>query len=319
MPGTAETRSPVILVVGASGFLGRRVCRQLKAGGHSFVATSLSAGVDLTDEHQADRLFRETRPEIVLNCAAYVGGIQFGYKHQAELFRNNLRMTINLLEGSARYGIRRLVNPIANCAYPGAATRFREDEFWDGPLHESVMTYGFARKASWVGAWAYAQQYALDTLNLVFSNMYGPEDHFDEERSHALGALIMKFAKAKEQNFPQVVVWGSGSPVREWLHVDDGAEAMIRGMYVSRTTDLVNVGVGKGISVIEMAQLIKTAIGYRGEIVLDKTKPDGAPYKTVDGSRGQRLLDWSPTRSFHEGLRETVEWYLETQRNVATT
>ncbi len=300
-----------ILVTGATGFLGRRVTRQLDAAGHKFSATSLSLGTDLTDSEQTFELFEKIKPEIVLNCAAYVGGIQFGYKHHAEIFRNNLLMTINLLEAAAATKVQRIVNPIANCAYPGAATLFREDEFWDGPLHESVMTYGFVRKASWVGAWAYAQQYGLDVLNLVFSNMYGPQDHFDEERSHALGALIMKFAMAKRLGQPEVVVWGSGSPVREWLHVDDGAEAMIRGMYVPRTTDVINIGVGKGISVLDMAQLIKAAIGYEGQIVLDRTKPDGAPYKTVDGSRGKRLLGWSPTRDFREGVRETVRWYIE--------
>jgi GDP-L-fucose synthase len=172
------------------------------------------------------------------------------------------------------------------------------------------MTYGFVRKASWVGASAYGKQYGLDVLNLVLSNMYGPEDHFEEERSHALGALIMKFVQAKQNQTSEVVVWGSGKPVREWLHVDDGAEAMVRGMHAPSTPDIVNIGVGKGISILDMALLIKDAVGYEGNVVLDTTKPDGAPYKTVDGSKGQKLLGWAPTRSFRDGIRESVAWYM---------
>jgi GDP-L-fucose synthase len=305
----------MILVTGATGFLGKRVCRQLEAAGLDHQRTALSMGLDLRDRDKTLAFFERNKPEFVLNCAAYVGGIQFGYKHPAELFDNNLRMTLSLLEACQTSGVKRVVNPISNCAYPGAATLFKEREFWDGPLHESVMVYGFARKASWVGSWAYAQQYGLDVLNIILSNMYGPEDHFEEERSHALGALIMKFVKAKETGAPQVTVWGSGAPVREWLHVDDGAEAMVRGMHVPGTVDPINIGVGRGISILEMAKLIRDLVGYTGELVLDPSKPDGAPYKTVDGSMGAERFGWLPSRDFRQGVRETVEWYIANGRS----
>ena len=247
----------MILVTGATGFLGKRICLLLNAQGISYTPTSLSLGTDLRDLEATEALFEQVKPIQVLNCAAYVGGIQFGYKHSAELFHNNLLMTINLLSAANKTDVKRIVNPISNCAYPAEATFFKEEEFWSGPLHESVLVYGFARKASWVGAWAYQKQYGLDVINLILSNMYGPEDHFQEERSHALGALIMKMVRAKEQEQPEVVVWGSGKPVREWLHVDDGAEAMIRGLSANPTVDPVNVGVGQGISIWDMALLIK--------------------------------------------------------------
>ena len=300
----------MILVTGATGFLGKRVCRALDARGLSYLPTSLSLGCDLRDRAAATRVFKEVRPAYVLNCAAYVGGIQFGYEHPAELFSNNIAMTANLLEACREFQVQRMVNPISNCAYPARAKLFKEDEFWDGPLHESVMVYGFVRKASWVGAWAYAKQFGVDVLNLIFSNMYGPGDHFEEERSHALGALIMKISNAKRQNLPHVLVWGTGKPVREWLHVDDGAEAMVRGLDAAPTLGPVNVGVGKGISIIEMAEMIKRLVGYDGQIRLDPTKPDGAAYKTVDGKRGAELLGWSPRVSFEEGVKATVDWYL---------
>lgn len=300
----------MILVTGATGFLGKRVCKKLEEKGIKFVKTSLSLGIDLRNKEEVFKLFGEIKPAYVLNCAAYVGGIQFGYKHPAELFTNNLLMTINLLEACKEFGVKRIVNPISNCAYPAKATLFKEDEFWDGALHESVMVYGFARKASWIGSWGYAKQYGVDSINLILSNMYGPEDHFEEERSHALGALIMKFVKAKENNEPFVNVWGSGKPVREWLHVDDGAEAMVRGLNVESHIEPINIGVAKGISIIEMAEFIKKHTGYKGEIKLDPTKPDGAPYKTVDGSKGEKLLNWKPTIDFDNGVKDTIEWYL---------
>ena len=300
----------MILVTGSSGFLGKRVCQLLSNQGRDYCTTSLSLGLDLRDRQATLDYFREVRPNFVINCAAYVGGIQFGYKHPAELFHNNLQITLNLLEACKEIRVKRMVNPISNCSYPGKATFFKEDEYWDGPLHQSVMVYGFVRKASWVGAWAYAKQYDLDVLNLIFSNMYGPEDHFEEERSHALGALIMKIVEAKKNNEPEVVVWGSGCPVREWLHVDDAAEAMVRGLEIIKTDEIVNIGVGRGISIIEMANLIKENVGYQGYLRLDKSKSDGAPFKTVDGSLGKKLFNWEPSRDLVKGIKDTIEWYL---------
>jgi GDP-L-fucose synthase len=301
----------MILVTGCTGFLGKRVCRQLESNALPYLGISRQNGPDLRDLQATLRFFSENRPSKIINCAAFVGGIQFGYKHPAELFHNNLQMTLNLLEVAQASKVQRIVNPISNCSYPGAATFFTEDKFWDGPLHESVMVYGFARKASWVGAWAYAKQYGLDVINLILSNMYGPEDHFEEERSHALGALIMKIVRAKQTGQEQVIVWGSGKPVREWLHVDDGAEAMLRSLNVPPYVDPINIGVGKGISIWEMATLIKDLVGYEGELVLDTSKPDGASYKTVDGSRGAKHFGWSPKRDFKQGVAEAIQWYVE--------
>lgn len=299
----------MIVVTGATGFLGKRVCHHLRAKGMAFTPTSLSRGLDLRDRDRTLAFFTDLRPDVILNCAAYVGGIQFGYKHPAELFHNNLHMTLNLLEAARDCAVRRFVNPISNCAYPGEATVFREDEFWEGPLHESVMVYGLVRKVSWAGSWAYTKQHGLDVINLILSNMYGPEDHFEEERSHALGALIMKIVNAKRSGQEEVVVWGSGAPVREWLHVDDGAEAMVRAMEVEPCIDPINIGVQKGVSIVEMAELIRSLAGYEGRLILDRSKPDGAPHKTVDGSRGRMHFKWQPNRSFRDGVAETIRWY----------
>lgn len=301
----------MILVTGATGFLGKRVCRQLEKRDETFYRTSLSLGTDLRDERNTFELFEKVKPEYVLHCASYVGGIQFGLKHSGELFRNNMLMETSLLEACRKYQVKRLVNPISNCAYPGEATYFKESEFWNGPLHESVLIYGMVRKMSYIGAVAYQQQYGVDTVNLILSNMYGPEDHFEEERSHALGALIMKMVKAKREEKPKVTVWGTGKPVREWLYVDDGAQAMIRAIDIDPYINPINIGIGKGISIKDMAFLIKEIVGYEGKLVFDPTKIDGAPYKTVDGALGENKLHWKPEKDFRQGVTETIEWYME--------
>jgi GDP-L-fucose synthase len=299
----------MILVTGSTGFLGKRLSKKLEQCNVVFTGTSLSMGVDLRDSGQCDKLFNAAKPDIVLHCASYVGGIQFGLKHQAEMFKNNLLMSVNLFEACIKYKVKRLVNPISNCAYPGEAAVFKENKFWDGPLHESVLTYGMVRKITQIGAIAYKSQYELDTINLILSNMYGPEDHFEEERSHALGALVMKMVEAKRKEQDSVVVWGTGKPVREWLYVDDGAEAMIRACDIPPYDDIINIGVTKGISIKEMAELIQKIVGYKGKLIFDTTKPDGALYKTVDGTLGKRLLGWQPETRFEDGIRNTVDWY----------
>tara|TARA_Y100001970_G_C14258763_1_gene877775 strand:+ start:11017 stop:11949 length:933 start_codon:yes stop_codon:yes gene_type:complete len=299
----------MILVLGATGFLGKRVIKKLEESNVSYHASSLSLGCDLMNYDDTNDLFKMINPQYVINCSAFVGGIDFGYTYPADLFLKNTMMTVNILEASKNQGIKRLINPISNCAYPGEASLFKESEFWNGPLHESVQVYGSVRKLSTIGSWAYAKQHNLDVMNLILSNMYGPGDHFEEKRSHALGALIMKMVKARIEEEEEVVVWGTGLPVREWLFVDDGAESLIRGLDIPKSLDPINIGVGKGISIRELANLIKSETRYEGNLVFDETKPDGAPFKTVDGSIGKNIFNWSPEKDFIEGIKETVKWY----------
>jgi len=299
-----------ILVAGGTGFVGKRVIRKLEERGANYLSTSLSKGTDFRNFEATKEYFDKEKPDFVINCAAFVGGVMFGIKRPGEIFFNNTLMAANLMEAARLSGVERFINPISNCTYPGKATYFKEDEWWDGPMHESVVAYATVRKASWLQGWAYKQQYGFDSIHLILPNMYGPGDHFEEVRSHVLGALIMKFIEAKENNKPEVIVWGTGKPIREWLYIDDGAEALIKALEIKDIIDPVNIGVGEGISIIDLANLIKEAVGFEGRIVMDETKPDGAMCKIMDNERMKKIFSgWQPQIGLKEGIKYTIEDY----------
>lgn len=289
--------------------MGKNVVEKLKEKNFEFSAFSLTDGWDFRDFNRTKDLLDREKPDAVINCAAFVGGIQFGIKRPGEIFFNNILISTYLMEASRLAGVKRFVNPISNCTYPANLTNFREEDWWSGPFHESVLAYGMARKASWVQGWAYKKQYGFGSVHLILPSMYGPFDGFDEIRSHALTALIMKFVEAKRNNSPEVIVWGTGSPIREWLFVEDGAELLLRALRVEPFVEPINVGRGEGISILALAELIKEIVGYKGRITLDKTKPDGVACKVSDVAKMQKVFNWFPPTGLEEGLRKTISWY----------
>jgi len=301
----------MILVLGSTGFLGSNVCRLLDRSGAEYEGASLSTGVDLRKFADVDELFSAIKPTVVINCASYVGGLQFGLAHPTELFTNNLKMALNIYQALEKHSIPKIINPISNCTYPGSASLFKVDEWWDGPMHDSVLIYGFTKKALWVASQAYKTEFGIISNNIILPNMYGIGDHKDELRAHALGALITKFVKAKVEGSSQVIVWGTGAPVREWLNVLDGAQALIRSIPIELGQDPVNVGRGEGISIKDLAYKIREIVDVDCEIFFDLTKPDGAPMKTIDGATGANKLGWSPEIDLDVGLRDTISSYLK--------
>lgn len=301
----------MILVLGSTGFLGGSVCQLLDKNSIDYSGASLSTGVDLRKFKDVDELFGIVEPSVVINCASYVGGLQFGLAHPTELFTNNLKIALNIYQALEKHSIPKIINPISNCTYPGSASLFKVDEWWNGPMHDSVLIYGFTKKALWVASQAYKTEFNIISNNIILPNMYGIGDHKDELRAHALGALITKFIKAKIDGKPQVVVWGTGAPVREWLNVLDGAQALIRSISIELGSDPINVGRGEGISIKELAYKIREIVDVDCDIVFDFSKPDGAPMKTIDGTTGARKLGWSPEIDLETGLRETISSYLE--------
>lgn len=301
-----------ILLLGATGFLGKRIVKKFETLDIDYIPISKSLGYDLREKEDFEKVFLENSDvKIIFNAAAFVGGIQFVHKHMAEIYFNNSLINTYLFELAYKYNIQRIVNPISNCSYPrDLFSAFKEDDWWNGELDESVFVYGFVRKASYVQSWAYYKQYGLETINLIVPNMYGPEDHFDAERSHALGALIMRMYEAKKNNDKEFIVWGSGKPIREWLYVDDCVDAMVRSIGIPFTEKPINIGVGYGISIKELAELIKNELNYNGTLVFDATKPDGAPYKVMNVDKCKSVFNWVPSTTINDGVKKTIEWYL---------
>ena len=300
-----------VLVVGSKGFLGSWVKKMLLADtNHEILEISGKESLDITKIEDLQNFVSKHKPEAIINCAAFVGGISYGYKYPARLLYENSKIALNLYEISRKNDVGILINPISNCAYPGHLTTYVESQFYDGPPHESVYNYGIAKRLSVDLGNGYFEQYKFSSANVVLSNMYGPEDHFDIERSHALGALVKKICDAKINNIQKVEIWGSGKPIREWLYVQDGANALIKSLDLEKGHHFFNVGVQKGIAIIDLANTIKKIVNWDGEFFYNADKPDGVYEKKVDGSKGESKLNWMPDIDLEYGIEKTVEWYM---------
>lgn len=254
----------------------------------------------------------------MINSAAHVGGIAYNALKPIKIYEDNLMIGFNLIKASFEAKIRKFVNIMPNCTYPGVAELYKEDDWWSGAMHETVLTYGMPRKTLWVHAWTFKKKYDFNTIHLVLPNLYGPRDHFDPIRSHALGALIKKIVDAKLEGKKTIEIWGTGRPIREWGYVEDAAEGIVLAMKKYDDIEIMNIGEGKGYTIKEIAYMIKDAVNWHGEFVFNTLKPDGAPKKILDVSKMKSVLGWEPKIDIKEGILKTVEWYIENRDKTCT-
>jgi GDP-L-fucose synthase len=265
--------------------------------------------LDLMDQKGVDQWFREHKVDQVYMAAAKVGGIHANDTYPAEFIHDNLVMQTNLIQAAWQYGVEKLLFLGSSCIYPKLAPQpIAEDSLLTGPLEPTNEWYAIAKIAGIKMCQAYRKQYGFDAIAAMPTNLYGPGDNFDLENSHVLPALIRKFHEAKEAGDSSVTVWGTGSPRREFLHVDDLADACVFLMQNYSSAEIVNVGWGRDISIAELAETVRNIVGFDGEIVYDTSKPDGTPRKLLDTSR-LRTLGWSPSISLADGIRGTYDWY----------
>ncbi len=266
--------------------------------------------VNLLDREAVEHFLRSFKPNVVIHAAALCGGIGMNRARPAEMFHANLMMGVPLMEACRRNDVDKFVALGTICAYPKyAGVPFSESEMWDGYPEETNAPYGLAKKMLLVQAQAYRAQYGFNAIYLLPANLYGPGDHFDLENSHVIPAMIRKFTEAVERGHDCVVLWGDGSPTREFLYVADAARAIVAASGKYDGPDPVNIGSGMSISIVDLAVKIAALCGYSGKIVWDDSRPNGQPRRCLDTRRALRLFGWEATTSFDSGLKATVEWY----------
>jgi GDP-L-fucose synthase len=296
------------LVTGGGGFLGSHLVERLEGSGHD-VTVARRRDYDLTRWDDAERLFEESRPELVFHLAAEVGGIGANRANPGRYWYANLMMGAHVLELARLHGVQKVVIAGTVCAYPKfTPVPFREDELWNGYPEETNAPYGVAKKAVLVGAQAYREQYGLDAIFLLPANLYGPRDNFDLHTSHVIPALIRKMVEAQDG---EVVLWGDGSPTREFLYVDDCAAGLALAAERYDGGEPVNLGTGVETSIRELAETIADLTGFDGEIVWDTSMPNGQPRRSLDASRAKELFGFEAGTTLRDGLERTVSWYRE--------
>lgn len=302
-----------VLVTGGGGFVGSHLVERLRAlGADPFVARHKD--FDLTRQADVERLYAESRPRVVMHLAAEVGGIGANRASPGRFFYANAMMGVMMIEEARRAGVEKFVQVGTVCAYPKyTRVPFREEDLWTGYPEETNAPYGIAKKALLVQLQAYRQQYGMNGIYLLPTNLYGPRDNFDPRTSHVIPALIRRMAEARRDGLPELPVWGTGNASREFLYVDDAARGLLLAAEHYDGAEPVNVGIGNEIRISDLAGLIAQLVGYEGRLVFDPTQPDGQPRRSLDTRRARELFGFRARTGIREGLRQTVDWYLAGQ------
>src|SRR5882724_3302897 len=303
-------KSEKIFVAGHQGMVGSALIRGLETAGFNKLIKRDRSELDLGDSEAVTKFFRNEKPEVVIFAAAKVGGIKANNEQPVEFLLENLRLQNNVIAAAHESGVRKLLFLGSSCIYPKLAPQpIPESALLSGPLEPTNEAYAIAKIAGIKLCQAYHREYGANFVSAMPTNLYGPNDNFDLETSHVLAALVRKAHEAKAQNEKQLIVWGTGKPRREFLHVDDLAAACLLLLEKYDSPEIINIGCGEDVTIRELAELICEVIGFDGKLVWDKTKPDGTPRKLLDVTR-IRKLGWQPTIPLRKGIAQTYEWFL---------
>ena len=301
-----------VVVTGGAGFLGSFVVEKLRQRGCREIVVPRSKDYNLVEMEMVKRLYKDSQPDMVIHLAARVGGIGANQANPGKFFYDNLMMGAQLMEIGRQVGLKKFIATATICAYPKfTPVPFKEENLWNGYPEEINAPYGLAKKTLLVQSQAYRQQYGFNSVVLFPVNLYGPRDNFDLETSHVIPALIKKCLKGKVDAEPSITVWGTGTPTREFLYVEDAAEGILLAAEYYDKSEPVNLGAGFEISIHDLVDLIVKLTGFSGKIVWDTSKPDGQPRRCLDTARAFKEFGFKAKTSFEDGLRKTIEWYRE--------
>jgi len=299
-----------VLVTGGAGFLGAPIVELLR---HNGAEVFVPRKRDYNLIHLSDglRCFAEHRPEIVIHSAAFYGGIWINQMYPAQIYYENLMMAANVIEACRLSDVKKFVGIGTACSYPGYLTgELNEKDLWNGEVHDTVRNYGTVKKMMQLQCWAYKKQYGFNGIHLILTNLYGPGDTYNPDRSHVVAALIRKFVEAKQRSDATVEIWGTGRPIREFLYVHDAAAAIVCAAEMCDDVEPMNIGTGIGTSIRELAETTQAVSGFAGQLTWNTEKPDGQMKKILDVRKMKNVLQWEPPTSLRDGLAQTIEWYI---------
>lgn len=313
----AISKTDRIAVTGGGGFLGSFVLEQLAQRGYLNVISVRRKDFDLTHEADADRLYSQLKPDVVLHLAAEVGGIGANRENPGRYFFANMAMGLHLIEGARRHGVKKFVQTGTICAYPNLTpVPFKEENLWNGYPEVTNAPYGIAKKSLLVMCQGYRQQYGLNAIYLLPVNLYGPRDNFDLQTSHIIPAIIRKCVEAKERGDQEITAWGTGKASREFLYVEDCAQGLVLAMEKYDSPEPMNLGNGQEVTIRQAIETVAELAGFTGKIAWDASKPDGQPRRCLDVERAKREIGFVAQTTFRDGLRKTIDWFIEHRREA---
>lgn len=302
-----------IILLGATGFAGSNVANVLNRNNVAFYPLAKNNGLDLRDMEATIQVFQQLKPDIIVNCAAHVGSLNYVTQQAAEVICDNASMIISMYQAIARVNTNCIIiNPVANCAYPAVDEKFEEDELWKGPVHASVLAYGGAKRFLLLVSKSFEMQYGIKSIQLLVPNMYGPNDSTDPNKAHALNALISRFVKAEKSGTTDITLWGTGVAIREWLYVEDFGRIILHIIQHPKMLGLaepVNIAQNFGLSVKELVEVIQQHFASAFSIKWDAGMPDGAPKKVMDDARFKKVFTGFQFSDFNKGIEQTINYY----------